>query len=48
MICSQELVKHCVTKTLVGSKVLLIFSVVAVMWIVLLTYLPEYKAYLID
>lgn len=47
---SPELVKHYLTKTLVGNKVvsLMLGLVLDVMWIVPLTYLPEYKVYLTD
>lgn len=47
---SPELVKYYLTKTLVGNKVVPLMLVLGldVMWIVLLTYLPEYKVYLID
>jgi len=49
-VSSPELVKHYLTKTLVGNKVVLLvlFLVLGVMWIVLLTYLPEYNVYLLD
>lgn len=49
-VSSPELVKHYLTKTLVRNKVVsfMLVLVLDVMWIVLLTYLPEYKVYLID
>lgn len=49
-VSSPELIKHYLTKTLVGNKMelLVLFLVVGVMWIVLLTCLPEYKVCLID
>lgn len=49
-VSSPELVRHYLTETLAGRKVvvLMLVLVLDVMWIVLLTYLPEYKVYFTD